>query len=53
MKRKISLYTKKSSDYIFTNFLKQYKKSLHHYNIGEMLNSKQILSVLSFMGFID
>lgn len=53
MKRKISLCNPKSGTYIFSNFLKQYKKSLHSLSIGEMLNSKQLLSVLSYMGFTD
>lgn len=53
MKRRISLYNPKSGAYVFTSFLKQYKKSLNHLSIGEMLNSKQLLSVLSYMGFID
>lgn len=53
MKRRISLYNPKSSTYIYTNFLKQYKRALNHYSIGEMLNSKQLLAVLAYLGFVD
>jgi hypothetical protein len=53
MKRRISLYSSKSSTYIYANFLKQYKRALNHYSIGEMLNSRQVLLVLAYLGFVD
>lgn len=53
MKRKISISTTKSANYLFNNFFKQFKKALDHYSVGEMLNSKQVLSVICYMGFVD
>lgn len=53
MRRKISIQNPKSAQYIYTNFLKQYKKALQHYSIGQILNWRNVMQTLSFMGFIE
>ena len=53
MKRKISICAANSAAYVFNSFYREFKKALAHLSIGEMLNSKQLLTVLSYMGFVE
>lgn len=53
MRRKISIHNTKSVAYIYSNFMKQYKKALQHYSIGEILNWRNVMQTLGFMGFIE
>lgn len=53
MKKRISLSSSQSSNYLFNRLVKQFKSILEENSIGEMLTSKQILTVLILMGFAD
>lgn len=55
-RRKISitnLKSKKTATYVYMNFVKQYHRALEHEKVGEMITWKQMLGVLSYMGFVD
>ena len=53
MRRKISICSTNSTTYLFNSLRKQFQKALDQYSIGEMLNSKQLLNLLSYMGFTE
>ena len=53
MKKRISISHAQSTNHLFNRFLKQYRFALEALSIGEMLTSKQILTVLAYLQFID
>lgn len=53
MKKRISISHSQSVNHLFNRFLKQYRLALETLSIGEMLTSKQILTVLAYLQFID